>query len=98
MTAAPAGPETSPDELRSLLRHSRDLILRSQAPSGALPAAPTYRVYQYCWLRDGAFIAEGLSRQGEVSAAQAFYGWCARTIEARQSQIEGLVVRLRQGE
>ena len=36
---------------------SIELILGSQAPSGAYPAAPSYPAYRYCWFRDGSFIA-----------------------------------------
>ena len=64
-----------------LARRSVEVILAGQAPSGAYVAAPTFGPYAYCWFRDGAFIADAMSRVGEVESAEAFFGWCARTIE-----------------
>jgi GH15 family glucan-1,4-alpha-glucosidase len=37
-------------------------ILRNQHPSGAIVASPDFSQYQYCWLRDGSFIAHALDR------------------------------------
>src|SRR5947209_3240218 len=98
MTAASASSAQTSAALGALLVRSRDLILANQAPSGAFPAAPTYPVYRYCWLRDGSFIAEGLSAVGERLAAQDFYRWCARTIEARSSLIEDVAIAATAGE
>jgi GH15 family glucan-1,4-alpha-glucosidase len=98
MTARASDSSQTTENLRSLVASSRRLILKHQAKTGAFPAAPTYAVYQYSWLRDGAFIAEGLSRQDEVRAADEFHGWCARTIADRATSIEGIVARLQRGE
>ena len=55
-------------------------ILRNQHPSGAIVASPDFAEYQYCWLRDGSFIAHALDRAGEVGAAERFHHWCAAAI------------------
>jgi GH15 family glucan-1,4-alpha-glucosidase len=74
------------------------LILRHQAPSGAYPASPNFPVYRFSWLRDGAFIADAMSRAGERASAEAFFGWCAHVIEPRAGQINRLVERQTVGE
>jgi isomaltose glucohydrolase len=55
-------------------------ILRNQHPSGAIVASPDFAQYQYCWLRDGSFIAHALDRAGEIGAAERFHHWCAAAI------------------
>ncbi|SEG96647.1 Glycosyl hydrolases family 15 [Nonomuraea solani] len=83
----------------SLVAHSLDVIKRLQAPSGAYPASPTFSAYRgYSWLRDGAFIAEGVSRHGDVAGADAFHAWCARVVGDRAGQVDALVSRAGRGE
>ncbi|MEW9550219.1 glycoside hydrolase family 15 protein [Nonomuraea sp. NPDC050783] len=83
----------------SLVAHSLDVIRRFQAPSGAYPASPTFSAYRgYSWLRDGAFIAEGASRHGDVAGADAFHAWSARVVGDRAGQVEALVARAARGE
>src|SRR5690606_7276676 len=73
-------------------RRSHAVILEHQAASGAYPASPTFSAYQgYSWYRDGAFIAEGISRWGDVASANAFHSWCAKVLTDRA----GLVANLR---
>nr|WP_311131941.1 glycoside hydrolase family 15 protein [Nonomuraea gerenzanensis]SBO96902.1 Glucoamylase [Nonomuraea gerenzanensis] len=83
----------------SLVAHSLDVIKSLQAPSGAYPASPTFSAYRgYSWLRDGAFIAEGVSRHGDVTGADAFHAWCARVVSDRAGQVDVLVSRAARGE
>lgn len=83
----------------TLVSHSLDVIKRFQSSTGAYPASPTFSAYQgYSWLRDGAFIAEGVSRHGDRSGAEAFHAWCARVISDRAGQVDSLVARSERGE
>lgn len=86
------------DGLVSLARRSVSVILANQAPSGAYVASPTFPVYRYSWLRDGAFIADAMSRAGEIASAEAFFGWCARLLVARRGRVELLLARHQAGE
>lgn len=43
--------------------------------------------YRYSWFRDGAFIADAMSRVGEVESAERFFDWCARVIVGRADAI-----------
>lgn len=90
--------EVTSDDLYDLARFSRQLIASHQASSGAFPAAPTYPVYRYSWFRDGAFIADGLSRAGAVDEPDAFHEWCAGVVTARADLVDDIVRRLTAGE
>jgi GH15 family glucan-1,4-alpha-glucosidase len=83
----------------SLVAHSLDVIKSLQSPTGAYPASPTFSAYRgYSWLRDGAFIAEGVSRHGDAAGADAFHAWCARVVGDRAGQVDALVSRAARGE
>ncbi len=84
-------------QLERLALRSVEIIARGQAASGAYLASPNFPVYRYSWFRDGAFIADAMSRAGEVASAEAFFAWCARVLEARGEQIEALIARRRAG-
>lgn len=60
---------------------SVEVILENQAASGAYAASPTFPQYRdYCWFRDGAFIAEAMSRMGQTESAERFFDWCAEIV------------------
>ena len=64
------------------------MIRDGQAPSGAYIACPRFEPYRYCWFRDGSFVADAMSRVGEVESAEAFFEWCARVLLARRERIQ----------
>lgn len=83
----------------ALLTRSRDVILSLQLPNGAFPASPTFSAYQgYCWFRDGAFIADGLSADGSVDSPTAFFSWCATVLDRYTPQIEEIIARAEAGD
>jgi GH15 family glucan-1,4-alpha-glucosidase len=88
----------TPAGLAAVARRSVAVILDNQAPSGAYIASPAYPTYAYSWLRDGAFIADAMSRAGQVASAEAFFGWCARVLVDRRAQVEALIARRTAGE
>ncbi|HEX6261588.1 MAG TPA: glycoside hydrolase family 15 protein [Actinomycetota bacterium] len=70
-------------------------ILRSgRGPSGAILASPSFPVYRYSWLRDGAFIAEAFAASREREAAKAFHRWAAATVERFAHKVEALERRI----
>ena len=91
-------PVTDPARLRSLASHSLAVIRDGQSSSGAYVASPTFPVYRYSWFRDGAFIADAMSRAGEIDSAEAFFGWCARVLNDRTTAVHELLARSRAGE
>jgi isomaltose glucohydrolase len=67
-----------------LAARSVQVILSGQSPDGAYAASPTFSQYRdYCWFRDGAFIAEAMSRTGERESAERFFDWCAAIVRRR---------------
>jgi GH15 family glucan-1,4-alpha-glucosidase len=88
---------SSAPAVAALAEISLDLIETCQSPSGAYPACPDYPVYRFSWLRDGAFIADAMSRAGRPDSADAFFGWCAQVIQARAGRIADLLARAKAG-
>lgn len=84
--------------LRALARHSVAVIRAGQAPSGAYIASPSFAVYRYSWLRDGAFIADAMSRGGDIESAEAFFAWCAAILVDRRARVDSLLARRAAGE
>jgi GH15 family glucan-1,4-alpha-glucosidase len=84
--------------LRALAQRSVAIIRANQAPSGAYLASPSFPVYRYSWLRDGAFIADAMSRAGDIGSAEAFFAWCDRVLRARAGRIQDLLARHAAGE
>jgi len=66
----------------NLAERSVEVILAGQSPSGAYVASPAFEQYRYCWFRDGAFVADAMSRAGQVESAERFFDWCAGVIGA----------------
>lgn len=87
---------TSP--LAALARRSVAVIRANQAATGAYVASPNFPVYRYSWFRDGAFIADSMSRAGHGASAEAFFRWCAGIMEARAAKIDTLIDRHRAGQ
>jgi GH15 family glucan-1,4-alpha-glucosidase len=87
---------TSP--LAALARRSVAVIRANQAATGAYLASPTFPVYRYSWFRDGAFIADAMSRAGHAASAEAFFRWCAGILEVRATKIDTLIDRHRAGQ
>ncbi len=80
--------------MNSLYAASIELILRYQHPSGAYVASPTFPPYQYCWFRDGSFIAYSMDLAGEHESARRFHNWAAKTILRRKKSIQQTLERL----
>ncbi|HSW43923.1 MAG TPA: glycoside hydrolase family 15 protein [Patescibacteria group bacterium] len=91
-------PVTDAARLRTLAHHSVAVIRAGQAASGAYIASPNFPVYHYSWLRDGAFIADAMSRAGEIASAEAFFGWCAGVLVERRGRVARLLARRAAGE
>lgn len=93
---------TSIDELIPAIRliesASIEVIESNQSPNGAYVASPTFSVYGYCWLRDGAFIADSMSRVGRQESAARFHEWVRLLLVERSSQIDSLLDRAARGE
>jgi GH15 family glucan-1,4-alpha-glucosidase len=66
-----------------LAQRSVEVILAGQSAAGGYVASPTFEPYEYCWFRDGSFIADAMRETGEVASADRFFDWCAGVILSR---------------
>jgi len=73
--------------LDGLAARSIAVVREHQAASGAYVAAPFPATYRNAWLRDGAFVADAMSRAGDRTSAEAFFFWSARVVEARAGRM-----------
>jgi GH15 family glucan-1,4-alpha-glucosidase len=73
---------------RELYGQSLRQILDSQSPWGSYIASPIFPTYQYCWLRDGSFIAHAMDMAGEFDSARAFFRWVGSTILKYATKVE----------
>ncbi len=72
-------------------------ILASQSEWGSYVASPNFPTYQYCWLRDGSFIAHAMDTAGEFESASAFFKWVGRTIQRFSYKVDEARLRLAAG-
>ena len=86
------------DQHTALCKASIRIIKENQADSGAYIASPNFRVYNYSWFRDGAFIADAMSEYDENKSALDFHLWATRIILEREEKIASLIRRAKQGE
>ena len=71
-----------------LYTHSIALIRAHQSPNGAYVASPTFPTYNYCWFRDGTYIAYAMDMVGEHASARRFYDWAAAMVASRTAAVE----------
>jgi GH15 family glucan-1,4-alpha-glucosidase len=83
------------EELRAA---SIQTILKNQSKTGAYIASPNFKVYNYSWFRDGAFIADAMLDSGQINSAQLFHSWVANIIVQRKNKIHELIARKERGE
>ena len=77
---------------------SLELISELQLPNGAYPASPSFSAYRgYCWFRDGAFIADGMSAAGAPESATRFFDWCAATTARHADRMRDAVAAAHAG-
>jgi GH15 family glucan-1,4-alpha-glucosidase len=81
----------------SLYQNSLLIIKKGQAASGAYVASPNFPSYQFCWLRDGSFIAHAMDTAGEYASAEAFFRWVGRTITRYGKKVEDVKQKLEAG-
>jgi GH15 family glucan-1,4-alpha-glucosidase len=84
--------------MSSLSERSVEIILRNQGSSGAYVASPNFPTYQYCWFRDGSFIAYAMDLAGQAGSAARFHAWAAGAIIARADLVRRAVQKARRGE
>lgn len=80
-----------------LFEKSIEILKKYQSPSGAFIASPNFKVYKYCWFRDGTYSAYALDLVGSHTNTERFYLWCAAVIERYKEKIECVEEKLQKG-
>jgi len=80
-----------------LFEKSIEILKKYQSPSGAFIASPNFKVYKYCWFRDGTYSAYALDLVGSHTNTERFYLWCAKTIERYREKVECVEEKLQKG-
>lgn len=80
-----------------LARRSLEVLQAGQAPSGAFVASPAFDVYDFSWLRDGAFCAYAIELAGGKDEAAAFHRWAASAIERQRGRVDVVIDALSRG-
>lgn len=83
--------------MTDLRTRSIEIILGTQAESGAYPACLEFPTYRYSWFRDGSFIAHAMDLVGEHDSARRFHDWAAAAIVRRADLVERAVAKSRAG-
>lgn len=81
----------------NLLSESINVILENQSDSGSFIACPNFRTYNFCWIRDGSFIANSMDVVGKYDSAEKFFSWVDRVITTCEPKIENLKNSLNEG-
>ena len=80
-----------------LARRSLGVLSEGQTPSGAFVASPAFDVYDFSWLRDGAFCAYAIELAGGREQAAAFHRWAAVAVERQRGRAEAVIDALAAG-
>ncbi len=84
--------------MTDLFQRSVEIILQNQSPNGAYIASPNFPTYQYCWFRDGSFIAYAMDLAGQHESAHRFHQWVAERVNERKDLVRKALVKARAGE
>lgn len=80
--------QESDSDMQDLVARSLSILQAGQASSGAYVASPNYPTYQYCWFRDGTFIAHAMDLWQNHASASRFYEWAIELITANATLVE----------
>src|SRR5216683_46069 len=81
----------------TVVTRSIAIIEAGQSPSGAYVACPLYPTYNYCWFRDGTFIAYSMDLWQKHESARRFYDWATAAVAARADAVERCLENIAQG-
>ncbi len=79
-------------------QHSIQVLLDSQANSGAFIASAAFPSYQYSWFRDSSFVAYALCRVGHAEKARRYFRWAAQTIRQHGWKVARAITRVQDEE
>jgi GH15 family glucan-1,4-alpha-glucosidase len=80
-----------------LLESSVEVLLKNQSRYGSFIAAPNFKPYGFCWLRDSSYIAYALDLMDRRESVR-FFDWAFRAIEHYGLKVDSLVRKKAHGE
>jgi GH15 family glucan-1,4-alpha-glucosidase len=83
---------------QALRAGSLAVLAQAQAGTGAVLASTAFSQYDYCWFRDGAFIAHAWLVSGELERAGRFHRWAAEVVRRDRDAIEHAIAGRRAGQ
>lgn len=81
----------------NLFEKSIEIIKKNQHPSGAYVACPNFPTYNYCWLRDGSFIANAMDTVHEYGSSEKFFNWVNRVILSQENRVAKIIEKKNKG-
>lgn len=81
-----------------LEKRSIEIIEKYQNKSGAFTACPNFATYNYCWLRDGSFIANSMDIEGRFETADRYFNWANRVIISEEDKVVKLLEKKKNGQ
>lgn len=82
----------------NLYKKSIEIILNNQGKNGAYVASPKFDTYNYCWIRDGSFIAYSMDVSNNFDSSEKFYLWIDSVIKRYSSKVSNIVQKLDNGQ
>ena len=81
----------------NLYSKSIEIIKDGQDQSGAYTASPTFSQYNYCWLRDGSYIAHAMDCVGEFQSSRRYFKWIMNVLDRYRIKYQDLERKLSLG-
>ena len=82
----------------NLVEKSIEIIKSNQHLSGSFVACPNFKNYNYCWLRDGSFIAHSLDVANESKSSLKFFNWVDDVIKKQEDKVLCVINKLNKNE
>lgn len=78
-----------------LVEKSIEIIRKNQHTSGSFVACPNFKNYNYCWLRDGSFVAHSLDVVNDLNSSSKFFNWVSNVIEKQEEKVNNIIKKVK---
>lgn len=84
--------------IADLLERSIEIITSNQHETGSYVASPNFSIYNYCWLKDGAFTAHAMDVWNENDSSRQFFNWSDSVISKQASKLKTIIDMKKKGD
>jgi len=77
---------------------SIEIITSNQHSSGSYIASPNFSIYNYCWIKDGAFTAYAMDLWGQKASAERFFHWSHNVISRQAPKLKRILDMKKRGD